>query len=437
MWCSPLTIKTSRHDFESDLPQGALMSERSSLDRKSFQKLLASAFAVQESGMDLRSLSCLIDLQQSITTAGCSVHRAMQLVANQAINVANAAGIGIALLKADELVYRAGSGTAAARIGRRITAVLSMWPPNEGRRREILRVENAQTDWRVEAAVCRQLGATSLLILPICQQQALIGVMEILFEKPHIFQDGEVRAYRLMVQFVEEAILHDAQLSAESSLAPAGARIPQPVESAASPVHGDRPNSSPTNERGLKSRICEDRTLWATMRRRLCSLRRIGVVHSITRILTEEWGNNLPLNEAVLILAISLPLVTWVAYNYSRDHLEDSNPTTQAEVLSKASPTHPRDRQRSAPGEMKHRKLPNSNFRVQVGRNEIDYIADDVTIRHFTTRSTTPRVQTIKQVNIGDDVTVRYFAYTPSAPREAEPQIPSMQSAQRWMHVNK
>ncbi|HEX3820390.1 MAG TPA: hypothetical protein VHW45_08660 [Candidatus Sulfotelmatobacter sp.] len=49
--------------------------------------------------------------------------------------------------------------------------------------------------------------------------------------------------------------------------------------------------------------------------------------------------------------------------------------------------------------------------RVQVAPNEVDYIADDVTMRIFTSRVTRRPVRRWKkQVHIGDDVTVRYFA---------------------------
>ena len=49
--------------------------------------------------------------------------------------------------------------------------------------------------------------------------------------------------------------------------------------------------------------------------------------------------------------------------------------------------------------------------RVWVAPNEVDYIAEDVTIRIFRP---TPKSRSVrrrnKQVNIGDDVTIRYFA---------------------------
>ena len=40
---------------------------------------------------------------------------------------------------------------------------------------EILRVENAQTDTRIEADICRQFGASALLILPIYHDRVLAG----------------------------------------------------------------------------------------------------------------------------------------------------------------------------------------------------------------------------------------------------------------------
>jgi hypothetical protein len=123
------------------------MSTHPSLDCESFQKLLASAFSVQES-MDAQSLSALLELEQLIATSEADVDRSMHLVADRARNVANAAGIAIAVRRGDQLVYRAGSGCAANYVGRHVTAILSVSAHNEARG-EILRVENAQADARI------------------------------------------------------------------------------------------------------------------------------------------------------------------------------------------------------------------------------------------------------------------------------------------------
>jgi len=53
---------------------------------------------------------------------------------------------------------------------------------------------------------------------------------------------------------------------------------------------------------------------------------------------------------------------------------------------------------------------------VQVGNNELDYVAQDVTVRYFTPKFAPRRVGERHVEYIGEDVTVRYF--TPKlAPR--------------------
>ena len=56
-------------------------------------------------------------------------------------------------------------------------------------------------------------------------------------------------------------------------------------------------------------------------------------------------------------------------------------------------------------------KAPRPVFRrVQVGPNEVDDIAEDVTIRHFIPTLATRVHLGYREVHIGADVTMRYFA---------------------------
>src|ERR1700740_915104 len=114
------------------------MSTDPALDPASFEKFLASAFAVQSSGLDRELLCALVALQRSIATGETDLGQAMHMVAERARTVANASGVSVAQLTGNQLVYRAGSGSAAAYIGRRLTAVLSASTADEART-EILR----------------------------------------------------------------------------------------------------------------------------------------------------------------------------------------------------------------------------------------------------------------------------------------------------------
>jgi len=76
------------------------LSSDPTLDRESFQELLASAFAVQESGMKRQSLTAILELQRSIREGQLDVDGAAHLIAEWARSVANASGVAMGRLKA-------------------------------------------------------------------------------------------------------------------------------------------------------------------------------------------------------------------------------------------------------------------------------------------------------------------------------------------------
>jgi putative methionine-R-sulfoxide reductase with GAF domain len=201
----------------------------SSLGRQAFQQLLANAFAVQESQIAPQSLADIMEVQRSIARGKLDLDGAMRHIVESARNVANASGVAIGLLNGGRLTYRAGTGTSAAYIGEHVTASLTVSAYTRTSR-EILRVENAHTDTRIEADICRQFGANALLILPIYHNQALAGVLDILFTEAHIFQDREVRTYRLMAEQIEAAMLQVAQPDAVTNFSGELPTIPAPFE---------------------------------------------------------------------------------------------------------------------------------------------------------------------------------------------------------------
>ncbi len=220
------------------------MNIPSSLDRETLQQFLANAFAVQESQINAQCLSEIMEVQRAVRSGKVSLDGAMRHIVESARTVANATGVAIALIDAGDLRYRAGSGTSAVCIGWRVAASLTASATTRNKP-EILRVEDAQTDTRIEADICRQFGANSLLILPIYFRGAVAGVLDVRFNEPHVFQDSEVRTYRLMAEQIEAALSHPAQQEPQENLAGELLAIPEVFE----PVPTDGENFvSPADE---------------------------------------------------------------------------------------------------------------------------------------------------------------------------------------------
>jgi hypothetical protein len=407
----------------------------SSLDRNALQKLLANAFAVQQSQMDKQWLSAIVEVQGLIGRSELDVDGTMQLIVDRAQTVANATGVAIALFKGHQLVYRAGSGSAADYVGRHVMATLSV-PADTTGGREILRVEDVETDTRIQAEICRQFGAKSLLILLIYHEQSVAGVLEVFFSEAHAFQDCEVRAYRLMAGLIGEAMSQSTHLEREKTGTAPRPAIPNPavpnlaVSNLALPniVQQSPPQrtvvlnltgSTPDADRRAIQQPCQATAADG----KLSILRQTAVL--ATALLQQakrgSWGGR-RWNLAAAAVAALLVLTSWFVYN--RRPASSFRPSAvqapivvgpQAPVLRvKQVSAHSTPTVQPAPVVVKPAGTGRASLRrVRVGENEVDYIGDDVTIRYFTPepKPTTRRVRVgaSEVAHIGDDVTVRYF----------------------------
>jgi len=55
------------------------------------------------------------------------------------------------------------------------------------------RCDDTETDSRVDAEVCRDLGVRSILVFPVVRDSELLGVFEIFSPRPNAFTDREIQ----------------------------------------------------------------------------------------------------------------------------------------------------------------------------------------------------------------------------------------------------
>jgi hypothetical protein len=393
------------------------MNANHSLDRESLQRLLASAFAVQESQIDPPLLSGIMEVQRLITKRELGVDAVMPLVVDSARDLANAAGVAVGLLEGNQLVYRAGSGCSAANIGSRVKASLTL-PPNTRPRREILRVEDVDTDTRIEASICRQFGAKSLLILPLYHSQALAGVLEVLFSEAHSFQDRELCTYRLMAGLIESAMEEAAQVEREHLKA--DLVFPHAVDEIT--PHGgeflkDYRAVSSSRTRALYQRC---RAALAMLKESSALRRPNALVKTWFERAQEVSGNKRRRTIALAAGTAAFALIFWAAYGRGPAlHLGSSTPPGSGGDIehserfdSVKAKSAGGTRRTAMPGSGQQPALARTKVgRIRVGQNEVEYIGDDVTVRHFAYRPATLRggVKASRVAHFGNDVTVHYF----------------------------
>jgi len=137
-------------------------------------------------------------------------------------------------------------------------------------------------------------------------------------------------------------------------------------------------------------------------------------IRSSLRNLWHRW----PITIVTTTLAV--PIASWAYIHMS----ESSRQTVKAyaaerNVLEKTSGALSQTIQSQTPPQAKPHRALSAFRRVEVGPNEVDYVAEDVTVRIFTPPSKSRSIQHgNNEVDVGDDVTVHYFAHNQATRQE-------------------
>lgn len=129
----------------------------------------------------------------------------LQLVAERAVALTGADGVAIALAEGDAIICRASAGKVAPDHGMRID-------PNSGfsgaclLSGQIVRCDDAETDPRVNPLVCRNLGARSIVAVPLAAKQTVIGLVEAFASEAYGFNDSDVRSLTLLAELILAAL---------------------------------------------------------------------------------------------------------------------------------------------------------------------------------------------------------------------------------------
>jgi N-acetylmuramoyl-L-alanine amidase len=161
--------------------------------------------AAEEQRKDADSLSSVMAAQHKLAVSDFDFQAKLEFIAQQAQEIADAAGVVIALAEGESIVCRARSGLVGPPLGARLN-------PQSGisgecvRTAEVLHCEDTEHDARVDLSACRELGIRSILAVPLEHQGRIHGLLEIFSGWAGVFGDREIRAAKLLGGQIIEAL---------------------------------------------------------------------------------------------------------------------------------------------------------------------------------------------------------------------------------------
>src|SRR5229473_1695403 len=166
----------------------------------------------------------------------------LQLVAERAIAITGADGFGIALAENNEIVLRASAGVIKPDVGARIQRD-SAFSGACFRTAQIIRCDDTETDDRVNLYACRQLGARSMVAVPLCGRRRVIGLLEAFSAEPFGFNDSDVGSLELLAELILAALKPEDEdrFAASAQVAEAELATPAVITEASSSIDKSSP----------------------------------------------------------------------------------------------------------------------------------------------------------------------------------------------------
>jgi putative methionine-R-sulfoxide reductase with GAF domain len=166
------------------------------------------ASAIKEESVPLPPRSPTDNGSKSLTEmAQRDLEAALQLLAERAQYITGASGAAIALLDGNEMICRASAGPSAPELGAQVQ-MKSGLTGESVRTRKVLRCDNAETDLRVNRESCRALGIKSVMVVPLIHEKEVIGVFELLADRPNAFEERDITALEHLAEMVQTSLEH-------------------------------------------------------------------------------------------------------------------------------------------------------------------------------------------------------------------------------------
>lgn len=162
-------------------------------------------------------LAQIVATQQQIQAENFDIEMALSLIAERAMQVAQAAGAGIGILENGNVRYRAAVGAMTLPVGSEVRMEKALCSACL-RVGNVIRCGSVNLEFLVDAEECARRGIESLIAAPIHHSGLVAGAVELYYGQPHSFTEPDVHACQLMAGLAGEVLARSEGQASRKSL---------------------------------------------------------------------------------------------------------------------------------------------------------------------------------------------------------------------------
>jgi PAS domain S-box-containing protein len=155
--------------------------------------------------LDTELFQAVLEVEEAVSAAGLDSGTVMRVIAERSKALTGASGAVIELIEGEDLIPVVHLGTEAPRL--KMNASLSGICIRTG---ELQRSDDVFADTRVPHQAYRELGIRSLMLVPLRDEQRILGVLKVVSPQPNAFSERDAKALRLLGGLMGAALAHAA-----------------------------------------------------------------------------------------------------------------------------------------------------------------------------------------------------------------------------------
>jgi PAS domain S-box-containing protein len=168
--------------------------------------------AEQEMRLDTELFQAVIEVQQAVAAAGLDSGTVMHVIAERSRALTGATGVVVETLEGEQLLPRLRIGVDSPPLP--VSGSLSGVCVRTG---ELQRSDDILTDPRIGHDAYQTQGIRSILVVPLRDDQRIIGALKVLSRTPSAFSDRDAKALRLLGGLVGASLEHAAAYESRQS----------------------------------------------------------------------------------------------------------------------------------------------------------------------------------------------------------------------------
>jgi GAF domain len=191
-------------------------------ETNSKQPIAAVRVQAQEEGVSGKQdfalvLGQIVETQQRIQSDNLDFETAISLIAERAMQIAQAAGAGIGILENGKVRYRAAAGAMTLAVGSEVSVEKALCSACL-RVGQVIRCGSVNLEFLVDAEECARRGIESLVAAPLHRAGSMAGALELYYGQPQSFTEPDVHACQLMAGLAGEVLARSEGQASKKSL---------------------------------------------------------------------------------------------------------------------------------------------------------------------------------------------------------------------------